>query len=926
MGIRIRLREAWSRLTLASKLTVSYLAPILVIAVTAGIVAGIALTTQLQRAGRQSAARAAEALGVSVARVAERYHENTLGMEAESAASVIEQFSGNPEAVEQEARAYVAARGVSGASQLYLVRTDGSIAYHPYAGALEQRSEFLRMLSSLTPDEPTIFRYDNPLRPEAQDVFHAYAAPVAGTGLLVVAAGRDSRVLGSLPQGAIREAIGFPSPDLAAVVLDREGNLLAQTSGWPDYSEGAREIITSQSGGVAQVHRVVGRELRYLAWQSLDVLGARVGVVYDADYLERLFGQFIVLFGVALFLAAFMTIVLSRITSVFVTRPVRRATARLVGVTGAEREAPEGDELANLVRELLRSSVKLRYERLHREQAEEELEITATVYRNIGEGILVMGPDTKIARANPAFTRISGYTIADVRDQSPAILIDPAKREEVFRDIAERLAKFGEWQGEVTARRKNGESVPILLSVRTVFGPDDESHGYIAVVRDISDIKSTQDRLQHLANHDPLTDLPNRTFLSESLDRVLETRRRRGGAAAALFIDVDHFKDVNDSHGHPAGDELLQIIASRLRATFRAGDIISRFGGDEFVVVLTEVEDTSSIDEVVRRMLNHIREPARVEGITVRPSATAGIALFPESGGTAEDLLKNADAAMYEAKRIGRGSYRFHDPGLNEAVRVRLEIQDRVRRGLQTDEFILFWQPVFSVADNRMVGAEALIRWRRDGELLSPGEFMPQIEGSQIMLELGAWVLQDTVETLSVNEDVLPSSFRVAVNVSAIELIQRNFVDSIVQMLAAHNVAPSRLGIEVTEGAVVRDVPAAQRVIRELQGNGVRVYLDDFGVGYSSLQYLREFGVDAVKLDKSFLTDVPDSIPACSLVRGFVDLAHGLGLRTTIEGVERPQQEQYLRAVGCDTMQGYHPGRPVPAEELIRRIGPRQAI
>ena len=813
MRTRSRFRAWWSRLTLASKLTISYLAPLLVIALADAIAAAFIVTLQIGQVGEASAERAVDSLTGAVERIVERQRSAEGGWEANP---------GAPDAV-------------------------------------------------------------------VRDAFDAALSSAEAS-------------------------------TLAAAVLDAAGNVIAGSSEWPQWSERARTITSAGTSGATQISRTFGRHRLYLAWQTAPGMDVAIGVVYDADHLESLMGRIFVLFVSSAALAMITIPVLSKLSAVFITAPVNRTTRHLVNAAGSPTRPLPGDELGHLVRHLLRTSVRLDYEQQHREQAEEELGITATVYRNIGEGIIVLDPQGTVSRVNPAFTRITGYVTADLRGQTPAVLIPPEHRDEHFAGIAAELETHGEWQGEIVGVRKTGERLPILLSVRAVYGPDEERRGYIAVVRDISDIRSTQDRLQHLASHDPLTDLPNRTYLSESLKRVLQTRERRGGTAAAIFVDVDHFKDVNDSHGHHAGDELLQIIASRLRAVFRAEDIISRFGGDEFVIVITEIDRVSAVDEIVRRMLNRIREPARVEGIPVRPSATAGIAIYPDSGRTAEDLLKNADAAMYEAKRIGRGSYRYHDPGMNESLRVRLAVQDRVRRGLRTEEFVLYWQPVFAVEDLRMVGAEALIRWRHEEAICAPAEFMPQIEGSQVMLELGDWVINDTVETLAVNESVLPVSFRVAVNVSAVEIIQRDFAQSVLEALSRHSVAPSRLGIEVTEGAVVRDVPMAQRAIRELQANGVRVYLDDFGVGYSSLQYLREFGVDAVKLDKSFLTEVPASISACSLVRGFIDLAHGLGLRTTIEGVERPEQVQYLRSVGCDTMQGFHPGGPMPAEDLIRSI------
>jgi len=911
-------RGLWSRQTLAAKLTISYTAALLLIAVVVAVIAGFAVVIELRRASIDAAARAAETTAMAIEETVEAYHNSFLLTKVEAATQVLGQL--NPQSDRDSAIAYVASHDQETKGFLFLLDQSGQIIYHPQGADSALDMGTIDAASQIATSGPGFHRYTGQSR-ESGDraVYHSYSAPVPRWDWIVVAAEEEEHLLRTIPDDALYRILEIGAPGLidAAAVLYETGEQIAASAEWSKWAGQALPLVSLDGPGVAEVALSFGDESRHVAYTQLPSLNATVAVIYVADYLEELLGRFVLLLAGAGAIALIVVTVVSRQAAAFVTAPVRRAARHLIGsAANGTAKSERGDELASLVRRLLRTSVKLDYERRHREQAEHELEITATVYRNMGEGIVIFEPDGTVSRVNPAFAAITGYSIDDLRGKTPEALVSPDKTTEYVDDVWEALQRNGEWVGEIEIVCKSGKSVPILLSIRGVFGDGKPRH-YIGVARDISDIRSTQTRLQHLATHDPLTDLTNRTYLSESLERIVRSRQRHGGAAAVLFIDVDHFKDVNDAHGHHAGDELLQTIAMRLKNTIRAEDIIARFGGDEFVVVITEFDDPSMVDEVVRRMLNSIREPATVGGIIVRPSATAGIAVFPESGTTPEDLLKNADAAMYEAKRVGRGSYRYHDPDINEAVRVRLAVQDRVRFSLRTGEFVLLWQPVVRVTDSQIVGAEALIRLRNNDTLEPPASFMPQIEGSQVIMELANWVLADTAETLARLGDTLPEGFRVAVNVSATEIFQRNFVPLVLETLKAHSVASSRLAVEVTEGSAIRDIPTAQSVIRGLRRSGINVYLDDFGVGYSSLQYLRELGVDTVKLDKSFLLEVPESDASCSLVRGVVEMAHGLGLTTTVEGVERQEQFQYLHLIGCDTVQGYYTGRPMLVDELV---------
>jgi diguanylate cyclase (GGDEF)-like protein len=432
--------------------------------------------------------------------------------------------------------------------------------------------------------------------------------------------------------------------------------------------------------------------------------------------------------------------------------------------------------------------------------------------------------------------------------------------------------------------------------------------------------EEAQSRLAYLASHDSLTGLPNRTSLSDRLNRTVQACRRRNLRAAVLFLDIDNFKDINDSYGHPVGDELLKQLADALNARLRGEDLVARFGGDEFVMVLPFIKDEMQVVDVVRRLMTSIRRPITVMDRSVRPSASIGVAIYPENGEDPGELLQNADAAMYEAKRSGRATYRFHDPEMNQIARSRLALQDDVRRGLQIGEFELHWQPIVTAHGLELVRAEALLRWNRNGRLIGPGEFMPMVENSPIAGELGQWVARTTAQSIGALHTRLPEEFSVSINVAPSEITETRFVQRLVEDLREREDAFGRVHVEITESAAIHDIATAKEVLADLREAGIQVHLDDFGEGYASLRYLREFGFDSVKLDRSFLRGVPASARACSLVRGFVELAHGMGLEVTMEGVETGEQLSFLRELGADYLQGFYIGRPTPVGSFMERI------
>jgi len=889
------------KLSLGTKLTISYTIALWVTALAVSMAAGYAIIREVRTHATDTAQLAASSTAMAVEEAIEAFHDSFLISTTAAAVRYAETL--DPGTGLQVMLSFVRSQSDRTARIMYLLDSEGSIL-HPVGTKL--------------PDERLV--RDGLVHVEISDpdtgqkhAVHAFSAFTVNLGLRVVTVEDDSTLIPRIPMSIVTGVLASSTAGAveSAALFAGDGSLIGSTGDWklgpvPDQSV---------ASGTQQLDLRFGVAARYLAYDRIPALNATVAIAFDADYLEVFLGRMLAILAATAVLSFIIIVLVSRQTARIVTGPVRRAAQRL---TGEGSSGDRSDELGKLVRKLLKFSVNLEYERRHRERNEDNLAVSMSVFRNSNEGIIVLTPTGTIDRVNPAFSAITGYEASTIRGSDPRNYL--SDEQVLFFDsvVWKSLRDTGEWSGEIEMKASDGSLIPILLSLRVVLGRDESPRHYIGIARDISDIKQTKDRLEHLATHDPLTNLANRTVLSDALERDIEACRRRGGRSAVVFVDIDHFKDVNDTHGHHSGDELLRMVAGRLKSTIRAEDMIARFGGDEFVIVLSNFDDESSLDEIIRRMLNKVREPATFEGITIRPSATAGIAIFPDSGRNSEDLLKNADAAMYQAKRIGRGGYHYHDAQVNNAVRVRLAVQDRIRFSLRTGEFVMLWQPVVRVSDSTIAGAEALIRLRRGDSLDSPSAFMPQIEGSQISMELARWVLADTIETIKRFESDLPPGFRVAVNVAATEILQREFVPVVIETLSRYGVAAERLAVEVTESAAIRDVPIAQSVIRGLRRQGIRVYLDDFGTGYSSLQYLRELGVDAVKLDRLFLVDVPDSGASCSLVRGVVQMAHGLGLLTTVEGVEREDQLEYLKTIECDFVQGYHTGFPMDVESFVQ--------
>jgi diguanylate cyclase (GGDEF)-like protein len=454
----------------------------------------------------------------------------------------------------------------------------------------------------------------------------------------------------------------------------------------------------------------------------------------------------------------------------------------------------------------------------------------------------------------------------------------------------------------VVARTPNGRSIQITH--RQV-----EGGGWVTTHEDITDRKQSEDRIAYLAHYDALTGLPNRVLFQERLEQELN-RVRRSEQIALLYIDIDEFKSVNDSLGHPIGDELLRAVASRLSNCIRETDLIARLGGDEFAIVQTGIEDPADVVDLVSRIYETIRAPFDCLGHRLVTDASIGIALAPQDASEFDQLLKNADLALYGAKADGRRTYRFFEPGMDARAKARLTLERDLRQAIVDGGFELQYQPVVNLGSNQVTGCEALLRWRHpERGMVSPAEFIPVAEDTGLISRLGEWVLT----TACAEAATWPDHVRIAVNVSPVQFRSPIFGIKVAAALSASGLAANRLELEITEAVLIRDDEAALTILHQLRALGVRIALDDFGTGYSSLSYLQRFPFDKIKIDRCFVSDIAENDGSSAIVRAVVNIAAARDMTTTAEGVETEQQRELLHALGCTEMQGYlfSPARPV---------------
>ncbi|HEX2530262.1 MAG TPA: EAL domain-containing protein [Burkholderiaceae bacterium] len=563
-----------------------------------------------------------------------------------------------------------------------------------------------------------------------------------------------------------------------------------------------------------------------------------------------------------------------------------------------------------------------------RKKNEERLRQAAIVFETTRESVIVTDGERRIVMVNPAFTEISGYTEHEIIGQ-PASILNPTQRpEEAYAGIWETARASGYWQGEIWSRRKNGEIYPELLSMTAVRDDAGGIKNYVAVLTDISRLKASETKLAFLAHHDPLTRLPNRLLVMSRLEHAIDMAARENARLALLMLDLDRFKDVNDSFGHGTGDELLQQVATRLATYVRDVDTVSRLGGDEFAIVLETIEQPEDAARIANEIILGLSAPWPLSnGVEVRIGVSIGISIFPDHGVTTNELMQQADAALYQAKTEGRGCFRYFSENLTRGARERIELEARLHRAIGNGELRVHYQPQIDIASGRIVGAEALVRWQDPQHgLIPPNRFIPIAEATGLINEIAEWVLRETCLQGRRWIDAGLPRLTLGVNLSPRQFLHGDIGDTVAKMLAETGFPATCLELELTESALMEREAEAVEILNRLRALGVRLAIDDFGTGYSSLAYLKRFPLDVLKIDKRFVDDIPHDGDDMEIAAAIVAMGHSLGLKVLAEGVERADQLAFLRQKGCDTYQGYLTSAPVPAAAfaalLARRFGP----
>ena len=547
----------------------------------------------------------------------------------------------------------------------------------------------------------------------------------------------------------------------------------------------------------------------------------------------------------------------------------------------------------------------------------ERLRQAAAVFDCTREGVLVTDTQGLIVHVNRAFMEITGYQCEDVMGQRPSLFKSGRHSAHFYQQMFQALESTGEWSGEIWNRRKSGEVYPQWQTIRVIHDDQGKVSHYVAVFSDISAMKNSEHELAHLAHHDPLTDLPNRLLFTDRAEQALASAQVHKRGCALLLMDLDHFKIINDSLGHNVGDQLLKLVAERLSGLFGPGVTLARLGGDEFAVLAESCPQVVQAAALAQRMLNAMKDPFIFDGNQLFISASIGISLFPSDALSAEQLLRNADSALFKAKSAGREGYALYTEELTAHAQHRVEIAGELRRALDQHELRVYYQPVHDLHDSRLVGVEALVRWQHpERGLVPPGEFIPIAERTGLIAEIDAWVMDQACRQMCQwLADGAPLSF-IAINVSSRLFARRELYEQVAQVLHATGLDPAFLELEVTESAVMDDPEVALEQLHRLRELGLRLAIDDFGTGYSSLLRLKRLPVQKLKIDQGFVAGLPWDEDDAAIVRVVIALAKSMGMQVHAEGIEQVEQARFLLDQECDMGQGYWFGRPMPADEI----------
>ncbi|OHC63140.1 MAG: hypothetical protein A2045_00890 [Rhodocyclales bacterium GWA2_65_20] len=603
------------------------------------------------------------------------------------------------------------------------------------------------------------------------------------------------------------------------------------------------------------------------------------------------------------------------------TEPILAMDGKVLGVFAFYWEQPVTPDAGDI--ELMHEAAQLAGLAVERKRTDNELQIAASVHQAISEAITVTDAENRIIAINPAFTQVTGYAEHEAVGQQASLLKSGRHDLPFYQEMWQALEATGRWQGEIWNRRKSGEIYPEWLSINTIFDSSGKVLRRIAMFSDITEKKRTEETIWRQANYDSLTELPNRRLFRDRLQQEIMKAQRAGLYVALLFVDLDRFKEVNDTLGHHTGDLLLIEAARRVRDCVRATDTVARLGGDEFTVIMSDLADTDRVGEVAQAMLQALSAPFALGTEAVYVSASIGITIFPSDADNVESLLKNADQAMYAAKEQGRNRFSYFTASMQETAQTRLLLSNDLRNAIAAGQLEVYLQPIVELATGRIFKAEALLRWHHPTHgMVGPAHFIPIAEETGLINEIGDWVFRESARTakrwfdaglLEATDDGL---IQISVNKSPRQFFSGNTHETWIDYLNEIGLPTRCIAIEITEGLLLDDRPEVAAKLMQFRDAGFRVSLDDFGTGYSAMSYLKKFPLDFLKIDQSFVREMATDPSDQAIVEAIIVMAHKLGLKVIAEGVETQEQCEILKAAGCDYGQGYLFARPMPAGEM----------
>lgn len=549
---------------------------------------------------------------------------------------------------------------------------------------------------------------------------------------------------------------------------------------------------------------------------------------------------------------------------------------------------------------------------------ERQVQMAEKIFDNSIEGIILTDNELRIQQINKTFSEVTGYQLNDVIGKQPSILQSGQHDRNFYKDMWATLRRSGMWQGQIFNKRKTGEVYPEWLSIYVIKNKNGDVINYIGLFSDLTEKRMTEEHIHQLAHYDALTGLPNRLLFMERLKQVILMARRKAIKIALLFLDLDGFKKINDSLGHDAGDMLLQEVSIRLKKYMRESDMVCRLGGDEFTIIIEGYSQIGDIVIVVNKILKELAKPVHIGERMVYVTASIGISLYPDDGDDIQNLVKNADTAMYAAKERGKNCYDFYDYEMNRKTLERLTLEGCIHRAYEQNQFMVYYQPKIDLRDGSVCGAEALIRWNHDrAGFVPPSQFIPLAEETGMILPIGEWVIRTVCSDMRRWREEGLEDIPISINLSAVQFRDPNLIKVIDTIIRQEEIEPQFIDLEITESMLMGNVENSISMMHQLKEIGVTLSIDDFGTGYSSLKYLKQFPINTLKIDKSFIDELPGNHSDEAIVKTIIDLAHNLDMDIIAEGIEKPEQARFLLVHGCRKAQGFYYSKAIEAKSFF---------